>query len=607
MTVCPQCGVTIPPDASPGGLCPQCLLMLGLLGDMDETAAPPDSEPSSGASDNGQAPVGEQFGPYTTIRILGEGGMGIVYLAEQHKPIRRQVALKVIKLGMNTREVIARFESERQALALMDHPNIARVFDAGASVQGQPYFVMEYVAGIPITEYCDKYRLSNRERMELFLQVCQAVQHAHQKGVIHRDIKPSNVLVGQRDGQPFPQVIDFGIAKATDQRLAEYTAFTQFGQLVGTPEYMSPEQAEVGGRNVDTTTDVYSLGVLLYQLLVGALPFEGTRLREAGLLELLRIIREEDPPTPANRLAGLKHAAVVAANRHTDPASMRRQLASDLNWIVMKALDKDRERRYVSASDLAADIRRYLTDEPIVARPPSASYHLQKFARRHSGLVASIAVVLIVLLAGIVASTAEAVRARHAETAALQAQDRAGVAERATSEQRDRELLAERAASAGAKRAFAAENQAVLEKDRAISAEAQALQERNRALSAEANAIQERNRALSAEAAAVQERNRAVWAEATALQERNRAVSAEAAAMQERNRAASAETNASQEKSRASQAQDLAAIARRRSDIELATALALDGFIQKRHRRRPGLGGWIGKRPQPGAQTKDDS
>jgi serine/threonine protein kinase len=417
MTVCPQCGAAIPPDATPGGLCPQCLLKLGLL--------TPDTEPSVG--DTAQPALGEQFGPYTTIRILGEGGMGIVYLAEQHQPIRRQVALKVIKLGMNTREVIARFESERQALALMDHPNIARVFDAGASHQGQPYFVMEYVSGVPITEYCDKNRLSNRERMELFLQVCQAVQHAHQKGVIHRDIKPSNVLVGERDGQPFPQVIDFGIAKATDQRLAEYTAFTEFGQLVGTPEYMSPEQAEVGGQNVDTTTDVYSLGVLLYQLLVGALPFEGTRLREAGLLELLRIIREEDPPTPSNRLAGLTDAAVVAANRHTDPASLRRQLTSDLSWIVLKAIEKGKNRRYASASDVAADIRRYLTDQPVGARPPSASYHLQKFTRRHKGLVTSLTALFFVLVAAVLVSisTWEAVRARRAESAAAAARGRA--------------------------------------------------------------------------------------------------------------------------------------------------------------------------------------
>ena len=440
MTVCPQCGASIPPDATPGGLCPQCLLKLALLEDIGEAPADPDTEPSSGTSDNGHASAGEQFGPYQTIRILGEGGMGIVYLAEQHEPIHRQVALKVIKLGMNTREVIARFESERQTLALMDHPNIARVFDAGASEQGQPYFVMEYVSGIPITEYCDKNRLSNRQRMELFLQVCQAVQHAHQKGVIHRDIKPSNVLVGERDGQPFPQVIDFGIAKATDQRLAEYTAFTQFGQLVGTPEYMSPEQAEVGGRNVDTTTDVYSLGVLLYQLLVGALPFEGTRLREAGFLELLRIIREEDPPTPSNRLAGLTNAAVVAANRHTDPPAMRRQLAGDLNWIVLKAIEKDKNRRYASASDFAGDVRRYLTDQPVVARPPSASYHLRKFVRRHRRLVASASAVFVALVGGVIASTRQAVRAMRAEAAAVVERDSALAADQANTKAMNRVL-----------------------------------------------------------------------------------------------------------------------------------------------------------------------
>ncbi len=394
-----------------------------------------------------EAEPARAFGPYKIVRVLGEGGMGVVYLAEQQEPIRRLVALKVIKLGMNSREVMARFGSERQALAMMDHPNIARVFDAGVSEQGQPYFAMEYVSGIHITEYCDENRLTNRERADLFLQVCQAVQHAHQKGVIHRDIKPANVLVCERDGKPFPQVIDFGVAKAIDQRLAEYSAFTRFGQLVGTPEYMSPEQAELTGFDVDTTTDVYSLGVLLYQLLVGVLPFEVANLRKVGLLELLRIIREEEPPTPSHRFAALNDAAAIAANHRTDPATLRSELAGDLNWIVLKAIEKDKDRRYASASDLAGDLRRYLTDQPVVARPPSTAYHLQKFARRHKALVAGVAAVFAVLLAGVSVSTWEVIRASHAEAAAVTERDVALAADRANAVATDhvlKNLLAEK-------------------------------------------------------------------------------------------------------------------------------------------------------------------
>ncbi len=400
-----------------------------------ECVAAADSEP------------GRPFGPYNIIRILGEGGMGVVYLAEQQHPVRRLVALKVIKLGMNSREVMARFESERQALAMMDHPNIARVFDAGVSQQGQPYFAMEYVSGIHITEYCDQNRLTNRERAELFVQVCQAVQHAHQKGVIHRDIKPANILVCARDGKPFPQVIDFGVAKATDQRLAEYSAFTRFGQLVGTPEYMSPEQAELSGFDIDTTTDVYSLGVLLYQLIAGVLPFEVINLRKVGLLELLRMIREQEPPTPSDRFAALEDTADIAANRRTDPATLRNELAGDLNWIVLKAIEKDKDRRYASASDLAEDLRRYLTDQPVVARPPSTAYHLQKIARRHKALVAGVAAVFTVLLAGVSASTWEAIRASRAEASAVTERDVALAADRANAVATDhvfKNLLAEK-------------------------------------------------------------------------------------------------------------------------------------------------------------------
>jgi WD40 repeat protein len=340
--------------------------------------------------------------------VLGEGGMGTVYLARQQQPIRREVALKVVKLGMDTREVIARFESERQALALMDHPHIARVFDAGSSEGGRPYFVMEYVPGIPITEYCDQKQLSNRERMELLLPVCQAVQHAHQKGVIHRDIKPSNVLVAEQDDKPFVKVIDFGIGKAIDQRLAEHNAFTQIGQFVGTPEYMSPEQAELANPNISTTTDVYSLGVLLYELLVGALPFDAKYLRRAGLAELLRIIREEQPPTPSEKVSQIADSAVVAERRRTNPGSLRRQLTGDLNWIVMKALEKEPLRRYATVSELAADMRRYLEHHPITAGPPSPLYQARKFMERHRLAVSAGMLVAASLIAGLIATVWEA-------------------------------------------------------------------------------------------------------------------------------------------------------------------------------------------------------
>ena len=302
------------------------------------------------------------------------------------------------------------FDSERQALALMDHPHIARVFDAGASDRGRPYFVMEYVDGIPITEYCDRHRLNNRERIELFIAVCQAVHHAHQKGIIHRDIKPSNVLVSEQDGKPFPKVIDFGIAKAIDHQAMEQATFTQMGSLVGTPEYMSPEQTLLTA-NIDTTTDVYSLGVLLYELLAGALPFEGKRLREAGLEELLRIIREEDPPTPSEKVSTLEDTAGVAERRRTNPALLRRQLTGDLNWIVMKALEKERLRRYASVSELAADIRRHLENHAVLAGPPSKLYRARKFVQRHRLAVSAGVLIAASLIAGAAVATVERNRA----------------------------------------------------------------------------------------------------------------------------------------------------------------------------------------------------
>jgi WD40 repeat protein/serine/threonine protein kinase len=347
----------------------------------------------------------DRIGPYKLLERLGEGGFGVVFLAEQHQPVRRRVALKIIKLGMDTRQVIARFEAERQALALMDHPNIARVLDAGATPTGRPYFVMELVRGEPITEFCDRRRLGIGERLELFAQVCLAVQHAHQKGIIHRDIKPSNVLVTTVDDKPVPKVIDFGIAKATSARLTEATVFTELRQIIGTPEYMSPEQADPSVADIDTRTDVYSLGVLLYELLTGATPFEPARLRSAAYAELQRIIREENPPRPSTRLIRSGAAPSAAALRQVEPARLRSLLRGELDWVVMRGLEKDRARRYDSAGALAADIRRYLAREPVVARPPSFFYVSRKLIARHRLAFAFSSALLLLLVAGLAGTT----------------------------------------------------------------------------------------------------------------------------------------------------------------------------------------------------------
>ena len=347
----------------------------------------------------------DDFGRYQILRPLGEGGMGTVYLAEQLEPIRRRVALKVVKLGMDTAQVLARFDNERQALAMMDHPNIAQIFDAGATTKGRPYFVMEYIEGAPITQYCDRKRMTTKERLALFLAVCRAVQHAHQKGVIHRDLKPSNVLVTEQDGAPVPKVIDFGIAKATDKWAVENTLLTQFGQIVGTPEYASPEQADTMTGEIDEASDVYSLGVLLYELLIGAVPFDTATLRNAGLAEMLRIIREDEAPSLPRKLTSMGAAASdIAARRQTDPASLRRLVDGDLNSITMKALEKARERRYASVSDLAADIQRHLEDRPVLASPPGRLYRTRKFLRRHRlAALGTAAGVVFLVLSGVTA------------------------------------------------------------------------------------------------------------------------------------------------------------------------------------------------------------
>ncbi|MHC4141143.1 MAG: tetratricopeptide repeat protein [Planctomycetota bacterium] len=362
---------------------------------------------------------GDRVGHYLIRERLGEGGFAVVYAAEQTEPMRRRVALKIIKVGMDTRQVIARFEAERQALALMDHPHVARVFDAGATPAGRPYFVMELVPGARITEFCDKHRFDIDRRLELFMQVCEAVQHAHQKGIIHRDIKPSNVMVTAKDGKPSVKVIDFGVAKAIDHRLTEKTIFTGQGLLIGTPEYMSPEQVEMTAENVDTRTDIYSLGALLYELLVGTLPYDPTSLRHAALSEIQRIIREDEPPTPSHRLSGLgEKSTECAEHRHVDIRTLVREVRGDLDWITMKALEKDRTRRYSTASEFGADIRRHLIHEPIEARPPSVAYRARKFVRRHRVGVAASSVIALALIAGIAGTTMGMVRANRAEAKA---------------------------------------------------------------------------------------------------------------------------------------------------------------------------------------------
>jgi serine/threonine protein kinase len=365
------------------------------------------SAPSMGA-------LGDRIGRYKLLSVLGEGGMGIVHLAEQKHPIRRQVALKVIKPGMDSARVIARFEAERQALALLDHPNIAHVHDAGTTEAGRPYFVMEYVKGLPITEHCDHHKLTIEDRLKLFLQICYAAHHAHQKGIIHRDIKPSNILVTSQDDQAVPKIIDFGVAKAVNQPLTERTLFTEQGQLFGTPEYMSPEQADMVNEDTDTRSDIYSLGVLLYVLLTGALPFDSETLREGGIEHIRQIIRETDPKTPSTRLSSLgEEANKVAQSRRTEIAALAKKLHKELEWIPLKAMRKERAERYRSASEFADDIENYLNGAPLIAGPPGNIYRLRKFVRRNRALVTGIAAVLAVLVAGIIVSTLFAIKAHR--------------------------------------------------------------------------------------------------------------------------------------------------------------------------------------------------
>jgi WD40 repeat protein/serine/threonine protein kinase len=379
--------------------------------------------------------VGTRIGPYKLLQQLGEGGMGIVWVAEQTEPVKRRVALKVIKPGMDSARVLHRFEAERQALALMDHSNIAKVLDAGTTPEGRPYFVMELVKGVPITRYCDELHLSLRERLELFIPVCQAIQHAHQKGIIHRDIKPSNVLVAVQDGKPMPKVIDFGVAKALHQQLTDASVYTEIGQVVGTLEYMSPEQAELSALDVDTRADVYALGVVLYELLTGTTPFDPKRLRAAAYSEVVRLIREVEPPKPSTRLTQSKESlASLSVQRRTDPVGLMKEVRGELDWIVMRCLEKDRTRRYQTANNLARDVEHYLKDEPVEACPPSASYRLRKFARRYRAALVAVGVFVALLVLSALVSTWQAVRATVAERSAVAAFD-AEAAERRLAEQ----------------------------------------------------------------------------------------------------------------------------------------------------------------------------
>ena len=379
------------------------------------------AETATGASFPRRSPSAEVIGPYALLELIGVGGMGQVWLAEQREPVRRRVAVKLTRSGTDSAEVVARFESERQALALMDHPNIAKVLDAGSTLDGRPYFVMEYVAGLPITAYCDKHKLTTRQRMELFIQVCEGVQHAHQKAIIHRDLKPSNILVSEVNGKPMPRIIDFGVAKATSQWLTDQTMYTRVGTVIGTLEYMSPEQADSAGQDIDTRTDVYSLGVILYELLVGALPLDFNKL---PFDQALKLLREEEPPKPSTMLRTQSETSTkTAQNRGADLPALTRQLQGDPDSIVLKAVEKDRSRRYPTPLELSADLQRYMRNEPVMARPASATYRVKKYAQRHKGLVAGAAAVFIVLLAGVIVSTWEARRARTAAAVAQATND----------------------------------------------------------------------------------------------------------------------------------------------------------------------------------------
>ncbi len=433
--VCTHCQAPLP-ARSTGAVCPACLMAEALATAEEaptgaEDLTVPWPAESSGADISGPDPLeGTSIGPedrYKILQRIGEGGFGTVFMAEQTSPVRRRVAVKILKAGMDTRQVVARFEAERQALALMDHPNIARVFDGGETAQGRPFFVMELVRGTPITAFCDREKLDTRARLRLFIQVCRAVQHAHQKGIIHRDLKPGNVLVTVQEGsEPVPKVIDFGVAKALETSLTDKTLFTRFEQMIGTPAYMSPEQAgtDAAATDIDTRADIYALGVLLYELLTGTTPLAADTLQRAAFDEVRRILRDEEAPRPSARLSSLGQSRrlTIARQRATEAAGLDRQLRGDLDWIVMKAIEKDRRRRYETANGLATDVERFLNDDPIEARPPSTAYRLQKLARRHRRALGMAAAIALLLVAGIISSTWQAVRATAEKNRANEAE-----------------------------------------------------------------------------------------------------------------------------------------------------------------------------------------
>ncbi len=439
MNHCPQCGADLPTDA-PEGLCPKCLMKVVQQNDVDATI-------EGSASIEGP---GTRIGRYEMLELIGEGGMGLVYLAEQKEPVRRKVVLKIIKPGMDSKQVVARFEAERQALAVLDHPNIAHVFDAGTTETGRPYFVMEYVKGMSITRYCDEHKLSIEQRLRLFEQVCEGVHHAHQKGIIHRDLKPSNILVSVHGDRAVPKIIDFGIAKAITQPLTDKTCVTLQGQLLGTPQYMSPEQVDLATQDIDTRSDIYSLGVVLYELLAGVLPFESESFARAGLAEIQQTIREQEPASPSIRLTNLgEKAKTIAASRGTQVVPLARRLHRELEWIPLKAMRKDRCRRYKSASDMADDIRNYLDGNPLIAGPETAIYRVQKFVHKHAGSVATVALVAAAIVLGLIVSTAMYFRAedaRQKEAAARaqaeQATKKEAVARTEAEQAREKESIA---------------------------------------------------------------------------------------------------------------------------------------------------------------------